>query len=324
MDPKLLTIYNQSFDFGQKGVVTIPVGKLPLGPKIGVKVFVYRSTKPGPTVLLLGGLHGDEINGVEILRRAQEDGFFDKIAVGTVIVIPLLNAYGFIQFSRDVTDGKDVNRSFPGSNKGSMASRVANAITKHILPNIDAGIDFHTGGGQRYNFPQVRYTTFDSRSETLAKVFGAPILLPQKPIAKSLRRSAKDFKIPLIVYEGGEALRYDDDSINHGTNGILRVLHHFGMISQSPTPTQQETYQKTTWIRANNSGLVETPIKSGIYIRKGQKLCEINDPYGESKTLIISALDGFVIGHNNCPVVVHGDPLFHVAHNAPSLGEEDE
>ena len=158
---------------GDKKEIRIHVGKLPSGTRINMYAHVYRSMQDGPTMLVLAGVHGDEVNGVEVVRRSIEEGVYDRMTRGTAIVIPLLNIYGFLLFSREVPDGKDVNRSFPGSFKGSLASRVARTLTKKILPLVDFGVDFHTGGANRYNYPQIRYTRGDEKAFELAKQYKA-------------------------------------------------------------------------------------------------------------------------------------------------------
>ena len=204
---KKIEINGESVKPGESKHIRLNVARLPSGTVISLRVNVFRSENPGPTMLVLGGVHGDEINGVEIVRRTIESGLYKNLQAGSVIAIPLLNIYGFINFSRDVPDGKDVNRSFPGHATGSLASRVAATLSKKILPMIDFGIDFHTGGDSRYNYPQIRFTGGDSRAETLARAFAAPYLIKKPAVANSLRKVAQGMKIPILVFEGGEALR---------------------------------------------------------------------------------------------------------------------
>jgi len=302
---------------GDNVMVQLNVGSLPSGTNIDVNVHVYRSMFKGPTVLMLGGVHGDEINGVEIVRRAISSNVFDNLLIGSVIAIPLLNVFGFINFSRDVPDGKDVNRSFPGTTMGSLASRVARILTKQILPHVDFGIDFHTGGASRYNYPQVRYGKTNKKAKELAIAFGAPYLIEKPYILKSLRKVAKDMKIPIIVYEGGESVRLDGFSISIGLQGMLRVLKSEGMIEQATErSTKLINLKKTTWIRAPYSGLFTWTRKSGIFIHKGEPLGMIHDPQGTKSITVLSTRNGYIIGHNNASVVNQGDALFHVAYEA--------
>lgn len=300
---------------GERTSIKLSVGRLPSGTAISIHAHLYRSSEPGPTLLVLGGVHGDEINGVEIIRRAVNDGLFDQLKCGNVIAIPLLNIYGFINFSRDVPDGKDVNRSFPGSTSGSLASRVARTITKKILPLVDFGVDFHTGGRSLYNYPQVRFSRNHPDSEQLALDFGAPFLLGTPPIRKSLRRTAQELHKPIIVFEGGESLRYDALSIEKGLAGIRRLLIRRGMAEGKVNRRKTQLFKKSRWIRAAKAGMFLWIKSSGNRVEKGEPIGQINGPYGKSKTIWVRAREsGVIIGHNNAPVVSQGDALFHIAY----------
>jgi predicted deacylase len=278
-------------------------------------VNVFNSNKSGPTILVLGGVHGDEINGVELVRSAMAKGFFNKLRCGAVIAVPLLNVFGFINFSRDVPDGKDVNRSFPGRKTGSLASRVAYTLTQHILPHVDVILDFHTGGATRYNHSQIRFTKGDEESRKLADIFGAPYKICINPIPKSLRRVARERRIPTLVYEGGESLRYDDKSLKTGLQGIKRILNHFEMrnykVESNPSSFLIE---RMSWVRASRPGLFMWKICSGKYVKKGEIIGLIRDPYGIKEYQVKAPRDGHIIGHNNASVVGQGDALFHIGY----------
>ncbi len=308
-----MNIQNTTIEPGQNQLIRLPVGRLPSDTRIYLNVHVYRSTEPGPVVLLMAGVHGDEINSVEIVRRTIASRMFEKLQRGSVIAIPLLNVYGFNNFSRDVPDGKDVNRSFPGSARGSMASRVAHVFTKKILPVIDFGVDFHTGGNNNYNFPQIRYTAGDSLSSELAQSFAAPFSIAVKPIAKSLRKTALSAGKPIIVFEGGENLRFDGLSIDQGLAGVQRLLHARGMLPEAPVAAGESIPIKTrTWLRASRPGIFRWIKKSGDEVKTGDQLAVINDPYGQDEIPVVATKDGYIIGHNNNPVVGIGDALFHL------------
>ena len=299
--------------------IRLNVARLPSGTVITVRVYVFRSKKPGPVLLVMGGVHGDEINGVEIVRRAIDRDYFHNLECGTVIAIPLLNIYGFINFSRDASEGKDVNRSFPGNMSGSLASRVAGTLTKKILPLVDCGIDFHTGGAARYNYPQIRYTATDEKAAELAKAFAAPYLIQKANIAKSLRKVALGMEKPIIIYEGGESLRFDGFSINHGLEGLKRMMKHLGMINEAPAPKRPSiVFDRTSWQRASRSGLFRWSQRSGSRVSIGEPLGILNDPYGESEIKILAKKEGYIIGHNNAPVVSQGDALFNIGHELGS------
>ncbi len=301
---------------GKNEVVRLNVARLPSGTVISLRLHIYRSKSPGPTVLIMGGVHGDEINGVEIVRKAIVGKIFENLKAGTVIAVPLLNVYGFINFSRDASEGKDVNRSFPGNKNGSLASRVANAVTKTILPVVDFGLDFHTGGSSRYNFPQIRYTTGDTRAEEIARAFAAPYLIRKSNTSNTLRKQAHSMNKPIVVFEGGESLRFDGFSIERALFGMKRVLQKEGMLEgEVPEPMSKSiTFNKTTWVRASRSGIFEWMQESGCKVSVGEKLGMIRDPYGESEVAVKATRAGYIIGHNNAPVVSQGDALFHIGY----------
>lgn len=314
-DDEFVIIGKNKIAKGETKLVNLNVGTLPSGTKIEVKAYVFRSTESGPTALVLGGVHGDEINGVEIVRKSLEEGVFENLVKGTVIAIPLLNIYGFINFSREVPDGKDVNRSFPGTNVGSLASRVARKLTKEILPHVDFAMDFHTGGASRFNYPQIRYSKTDKQAKELGKAFHPPFLIQKPLISKSLRKIGKDMGIPIIVYEGGESTRLDGFSISKGYEGMKRVLKHKGMIDTAKEENLKMIHiLKTAWVRAPESGLFTWTRNSGVLIENGEPLGHIKNPYGTKTVKVIAKRHGYIIGHNNASVVNQGDALFHLAY----------
>lgn len=311
-----LIIDNEIIIPGKMQTLRINAGKLPSDNRINVFAHVLHTNVEGPSVLILGGVHGNEINGIEIVRRSLEDQIYNDITCGTVIIIPLLNVYGFINFSRDVADGKDVNRSFPGHLNGSLASRVARIITKKILPHVDVALDFHTGGDARYNYPQVRYNKQDTIAQKLSSLFGVKYMIEQALIPNSFRKAAYDMKVPAVVFEGGESIRLDKFSILSGVNGIKNVLVGLGMIEGQNIiePSEQYIIHKNNWVRASSPGMFIWSKKSGDFVNKGDKLGEIKDPYGTKSIDVISTYTGHIIGHNNASVVSLGDALFHVGY----------
>ena len=266
--------------------------------------------------MVLGGIHGDEINGVEIVRKSLEEDVFTNLDRGSVIAIPLLNVFGFINFSREVPDGKDVNRSFPGSSKGSLASRVANTLTKKILPYVDIAMDFHTGGSSRFNYPQIRFGTNDKLAEELALVFGTRFIIQKQVIPKSFRKTASVNNISTLVFEGGESVRLDGHAISVGIQGMKRVLAHLEMTHQ-PTfnnQTKSTIIKKTLWQRAPYSGIFIWSKCSGHYVKKGEPLGVLKDAYGNKSITVNASKEGYIIGHNNASVVNQGDALFHIGY----------
>ncbi|GAA5031047.1 succinylglutamate desuccinylase [Marivirga lumbricoides] len=297
---------------GEEKKIDVNIARLPSHSAIDISITVCRAKDPGPTLLLMGGLHGDEINGSEIVRRIiQKDLHIPK--VGTIICIPIINVYGFIHFSRYVPDGKDVNRSFPGNKNGSLAARMAYYLTKDILPLIDYGLDFHTGGADRTNYPQIRCVMKDERNVELAKAFHAPFTLDSKFRPKSLRQTANKSGKKILVYEGGESSRFDEYAIKEGINGAIRLMHHLGMTDDYVTPDYQNLVIKnSSWVRARKSGIFLSEVISGQPIKKNQVLGSINDPFGGFKSKVTATANGYVIGLNHNPIVHEGDALMHI------------
>ncbi len=290
------------------------IAKLPTGTVINIHVFVYRGKKPGPVLLLTGGLHGDEVNGVEIIRRLMKNNLLMPDA-GTVIAIPILNIYGFLNFARDLPDGKDANRSFPGTKNGSLASRMAYNIQKHILPIIDYGLDFHTGGSNRSNYPQIRCDFTDETSLQLAYQFAPPFIINSPLIPASLRNEAKQQGKPIIVYEAGQSLRFDTHAIEEGIKGTLRLMKALKMTPRAiVSPQHEEVLQlhKTSWLRAEEAGLFNAEVIEGAYVENGQLLGTLSDPYVEKEVAIYANQNAFVIGLNHAPIVNAGDALVHL------------
>lgn len=312
---KTITIGGESVSPGKSRFVKIIIDRLPTGTLIDIPVYVFNSKKPGPVVLVQAGLHGDEVNGVEIVRRMLSDGSF-KVNSGAVIAIPILNIFGFIHYSRDVPDGKDVNRSFPGTKSGSMASRIAYHHLNEILPQIDIAIDLHTGGGQRHNFPQIRYTSEDKESTSLAKIFNAPLTFSSKLIKGSFRNAAFRLNKPAIVFEAGESMRFDDFSIQQGVSGILRVFESLGMLTdraidaEKPSPSIQ--LERRRWLRASTAGIFVPMISNGAKVEKGTLLGIVSDTYANKTKQIKSPFDGYIICLNHQAVVNQGDALMHI------------
>ena len=312
---------------GERRLLELHVGTLPSGTPIRIRAHVIRAEAPGPCALLLGGVHGDEINGVEIVRRAVCGDLPERLTRGSIVAIPLLNVFGFLNYARYVPDGKDVNRSFPGSAKGSLASRVAHVLTRQVLPDVTFGLDFHTGGRSHFNFPQTRHAADDAASAVLAKAFGAPAQLATNTIPKSLRRTAQRMGVAMLVYEGGENLRLHDPSIHIALTGTEQALAHYGMLDEprhygggsldtsgnAIALGEPVHFTKHSWLRARRSGLFEWRVGSGHPVREAEVIGYLRDPYGLEESAVKSPRDAFVIGHDNSPVINQGDALFHLA-----------
>ncbi|WP_161890218.1 succinylglutamate desuccinylase/aspartoacylase family protein [Pontibacter russatus] len=311
--PETIVINGRRIDRGEKVLTKLAISKLPSGTVIEIPIYVFRSVHDGPVVLVMAGMHGDEVNGTEIIRRMLTRKMLYPLK-GTIIAVPVLNIYGFLNFSREVPDGKDVNRSFPGNREGSLASRVAHRFMKEVIPYVDYGLDFHTGGSSRANYPQIRCVLADYRNEELARAFGAPFILNSSYRQGSLRKEAAKLGKSILVYETGESLRFDENGINIGIEGTCRVLHHLGMMLNH-TPPQEESVicLKDIWLRAKNAGLWRSHVRLGEFIKKNQNIGSITDPYGEMEVRLNAPAGGYVVGLNNMPVVNQGDALLHIS-----------
>jgi uncharacterized protein len=297
---------------GEFKEVNINIARLPSHTQIDTPIYISRAIEDGPVLALIAGMHGDEINGMEIVRRILERGLH-QVKRGTVVCMPVINVYGFLNYSRDVPDGKDVNRSFPGTKNGSLASRVAYHLMNDVIPFIDCGIDFHTGGAMRANYPQVRAVLREPANVELANAFCAPFTIdaPFKP--SSLRREASLKGKNIIVYEGGESLRFDLQAIEEGVEGTLRLMQHLNMIDWAPAPKEEnKVIWTTSWIRAKHAGLFQPNVKCGQLVQKGEWVGSITDPFGEFKEQVKAHETAYIIGLNNGPVINAGDALMHL------------
>jgi predicted deacylase len=309
---KDVTIAGQHIRPGEFKEIIINIARLPSRTQIDTPIYAFRGLEPGPVLALTAGMHGDEINGMEIVRRILDLGY-NRVKRGTVICMPIINIYGFLNYSREVPDGKDVNRSFPGSKNGSLASRVAYHITHDIIPYIDYGIDFHTGGAMRTNYPQIRCVMADEKNVELAHAFHAPFTIDSPFRPHSIRQQAAKLNKNIIVYEGGESLRFDQQAIEDGISGTLRLMKHLNMIDEAPEPKEaNKIIWNSSWARAQHAGLFQSTIKSGDFVNKNQTVGTITDPFGEFKETVKSPSSGYVVGLNNHPVVNAGDALLHI------------
>lgn len=278
-------------------------------------VHIVHGRKPGPCLLVCAAIHGDEINGVEIVRRILSHKLLNRIN-GTLIAIPVVNVFGFVSKSRYLPDRRDLNRSFPGSETGSMASRLANILMTEIIPHCTQVIDLHTGAVNRENLPQIRAKIKgESDVEEMARAFGVPVILNSELIDGSFRMAARDHGIPVLLYEAGEALRFNEVAIRAGVKGILGVMSHLGMRKKSTRHRDTDTLIATSnqWLRASQSGILRSIVAIGSRVESGEIMAYINDPMGENSEAIISPISGIVIGRTNLPLVFEGEAVFHIA-----------
>lgn len=307
---------------GRRGAGELPIARLVTGTRISLPVQVIHGTSDGPSVWLSAAVHGDEIAGVEIIRRVAEQ-LDPKRLAGTVIAVPIVNVHGFLNGDRYLPDRRDLNRSFPGSANGSLAGRVANLFMNEIVSRCEVGIDLHTGSDHRTNLPQIRADLDDDRTRQLAEAFGASIMLHAKVRDGSLRGAATDLGKTVLLYEGGEAWRFDKDAIEVGTTGVLNVLSELAMIDR-PTdtcPIQPRTSRRTSWIRARRSGIVRLDVSLGDVVTKGQQIGVIHDSVGARLARVNASLDGVVIGHVQHPLVNQGDAVLNIAEITTKVSE---
>ncbi|MBO6793390.1 MAG: succinylglutamate desuccinylase/aspartoacylase family protein [Balneolaceae bacterium] len=312
--PEIISINGEEIKLGENKTLNLNVAKLPTHTSIDLSVDIFRAKKDGPVLLLTGGLHGDETNGIEIIRRMISNKKLQP-EVGTVVAIPIVNVYGFIFNQRGVPDGKDINRSFPGAKVGSLARMIAYTLMQSILPVVDCGIDFHTGGASRANYPQVRCSFNQPEAKKLASAFSAPVMMHSNLIKNSFRMAAHKKGKPIIVYEAGETLRFDEMAINEGIKGTMRVMNYLGMKPYQEEKPTTRIVKKSAWIRAKKSGLFNATAALGDVVSAKQELGYISEPFGGRKAKMLSSRDGIIIGLNNNPIVHKGDAIIHLAYN---------
>lgn len=311
----ILEILGERIGLGESKTIDFNMAKLYTSTKIEIPIIIERANKSGPTILITAAIHGDEINGVEIVRQLIARKI-NKPKIGTIICIPILNIFGFLNASRDFPDGRDLNRRFPGTRTGSLASRVAFHFTKKILPHADYCLDFHTGGASRFNAAQVRIKPGEEQLLKLAMVFNAPFTVLSRNIKKSYRAYCDSKGIPIILFEGGKSLDSNKQIIRHGVSGVMRFLDHLGMLeSKFNVPIANSNtvvIEKSRWLRAQRSGLLHLRVKGNNYVNKGDILGTITDPYGTMRFKVLSPNNGYVLNINQAPIVHQGDAIFHI------------
>ncbi len=307
-----ITINNQTVEAGESKTVVLNSYELHTKTNIEIPVHVIHSKNKGPSILLSAGMHGEETNGIEIVRKVITRDEVQNLKCGTLIAIPVINIVSFLYGSRDLPDGRDLNRCFPGTKHGSLGSRIAYDLIKHIVPIIDFGVDFHTGGAKINNYPQLRCVFDFPENLALAEKFSAPIIIDSHYREGTFRHEASKKNKPILVYEGGESMRFDYLAINEGVNGCLRLMQSYGMIDAELPDNTTVKIKKDTWIRANSSGLFHMNASNGAYVLKGDLLGVICNPFGDVENKIISSVDGYIVGINNQPVVNEGDALIHL------------
>ena len=300
---------------GTRQTVELPVSVLSDHTPVSMSVHVVHGRRAGPTLFVSAAVHGDEVIGVEIARRLLRSPQLDALR-GTLLVVPIVNAFGFLNHSRYLPDRRDLNRTFPGSVDGSLSGRLAHLFMTEIVRRSDMGIDLHSAAIHRTNMPQIRVSPANPQTLDYADAFGAPVTIVAKLRDGSLRRAAREHGVDILLYEAGEALRFDELSARAGVLGILRVMHAMKMVSRKGfalAKTVPVRATSTTWLRAAAGGLMRGYKGTGEFVARGDLLGTISDPFGEKDIDIVSDTSGLIIGRTNLPVVNEGDALFHIA-----------
>ena len=300
---------------GSRRTIDIPISQLSIHVPITMSAHVIHGKGPGKTLFVSAAIHGDEILGVEIIRRILKLPIINRVR-GTLIAVPIVNAYGFMSHSRYLPDRRDLNRSFPGSKKGSLAAQLAEAFMSEIVVPSDLGIDLHTAAVHRENLPQVRISPGNEELWELARAFAAPVIMPADIRPGSLRDAAREVQTDIILYEAGEALRFDEAAVRLGVSGVLRVMRKLEMLPASAVkysraePLESET---SAWVRAPEGGILRAYKQCGDKVKKDEVLGIVANPFGERETEVTARNAGLIVGRTRLPVVNRGDGLFHVA-----------
>jgi len=301
---------------GKSATINLNMAKLYTTTSVEVPVIIERSKNPGPVVLITAGIHGDELNGVEIVRQLISKEI-NKPKCGTTICIPVVNVFGFLNMAPEFPDGRDLNRMFPGTKNGSLASRFAFQFVQEILPIADFCLDFHTGGASRFNVAQIRVKKGDKHSIELANIFKAPFTIVSTTITKSYRETCSKMGIPILLFEGGKSQDSNKEIAKQGVEGTMRILDHLNMLkSKFELPdahAEPILIENTTWMRAKYSGLLHLKIPCGKFVEKGEYIGTITDPYGKFRHKIKSRNQGYIINVNESPIVYQGDAIFHIS-----------
>jgi predicted deacylase len=313
MSTRTFSLLGREIPKGERVFLELEVAKQHTRSSLKIPIIVERSKHDGPTLLLLGGVHGDEVNGVAIVREIIANAY-NRPVKGTIICIPVFNVFGYLNQSRKFPDGRDLNRMFPGSSKGSLASQFAYTFTTEIAPLVDYVLDFHTGGADRDNFPNVRCVISERKSLELARVFGAPFIVHSDYIQKSIRHTVHKMGKTILLFEGGKSGSLDQSVIKVGVEGALNVMKYLGLqkgkiqVKRAPV-----VIAESKWIRAPHSGMFQYMVKNGTKVKRKSILGIITDPFGEFEKKITAPFDCYIYGVNTAPIVHKGDALFHVS-----------
>ncbi|HET7360762.1 MAG TPA: succinylglutamate desuccinylase/aspartoacylase family protein [Salinimicrobium sp.] len=311
---------------GKSATIDLIMAKLYTNTTVDVPIIIERSKKPGPVILITAGIHGDEINGVEVVRQVISKEI-NKPSKGTIICIPIINVFGFLNMSREFPDGRDLNRCFPGYKNGSLASRFSYQFVHEILPVADFCLDFHTGGASRFNAAQIRVKKGEKELIHYAHVFNAPFTVLSRTINKSYRETCFKNNKPILLFEGGKTMESNKSIAKHGVDGVLRILAHFKMLKSKfevPDPMAETVYiEDSSWIRAKYSGMLHVKIPCGKHVEKGEYIATITDPYGKLRHKVKAPNAGYIINVNESPIVYKGNAIFNLSEPIKDYDEEE-
>ncbi len=320
---KARTFTNEPYRFGSEVIppgerrhVQIPLARLPSETWLHLPAEVVNGAHAGPRLWLSAAIHGDELNGVEVIREVLNKIDAEEMH-GVLVAVPIVNVFGFLNQSRYLPDRRDLNRSFPGSAGGSLAARIAHIFMSEVVSKCTHGIDLHTGSNHRTNLPQIRANLNHSETRRCAEAFGAPVIMHAEMRDGSLRQAANKLKVPVLVYEAGEPLRFEENAIQTGVQGTLRMMAALGMLPKDqtppPPPKPSTVVQKSTWVRARRGGIFRLETKLGQHVTRRQVLAHIADAFGRDAKKVRAPQDGIIIGHTNNPLANQGDGLFNLA-----------
>lgn len=316
MSDSKLIILGREIKKGKGLILEIEVAKLHTRNSLNIPVIIHRAALDGPVLLLMGGVHGDESNGVAILRDIIRKRYHIPKR-GTIICIPVFNVFGYLNQSREFPDGRDLNRMFPGAANGSLASQFAYKFSKEIAPLVDYVLDFHTGGAGRDNSPNIRCVFEEEKSLELAKIFGAPFIVNSNYIPKSIRETMNKLGKTMLLFEGGKSLELDQSVIKSGVEGSLNVMKHLKMQQGDILIKKDPVFvHKSKWLRAPFSGIFQSLVKNGSFVKRRTIMGTISDPYGEFEKNVFAPFDCHIFGLNTAPIVYKGDAIYHVSADA--------
>lgn len=298
---------------GESHTVDLVAGQLYTHEPVYMPVHVHCGKRPGPVLFLSAAIHGDELNGIEIVRRVLGSRLLRQLR-GTLIAVPIVNVLGVVHQSRYLPDRRDLNRCFPGSSRGSLAARMAHLFMQEVVAKSTHGIDLHTGALHRSNLPQVRGRLANRKVRAMADAFRAPVVVDSPIRDGSLRDAATEKGIPVLLYEAGEALRFDETAIRIGVAGVFNVMRHLGLLpARDKAPVEPFIARSSTWVRAPGSGIFRATTALGAQVAKGETLGIVSDPFGSDESAVVASAKGIIIGRSNLPLVHEGEALYHIA-----------